>query len=110
MNTFKIITTFINKNKKNFLNFQVFLQPDLTFGLNSKFQEVFCVDSIREGVVIGFLHHLMATAQSFCDNQGVPSTLLLVLSKFCLVFQQYWIHNLVSNKSFISSLDFESDC
>lgn len=88
----------------------MFLQPDLTFGLNSKFQEVFCVDSIREGVVIGFLHHLMATAQSFCDNQGVPSTLLLVLSKFCLVFQQYWIHNLVSNKSFISSLDFESDC
>ncbi|KAK6622542.1 hypothetical protein RUM44_002354 [Polyplax serrata] len=73
------------------------LLPDLTFGLNAKFQEVFCVDSIREGVVIGFLHHLMATARSFCDNQGAPSTLLLVLSKFCLDFQQTWVHVLLSH-------------
>ncbi|KAL0276673.1 UNVERIFIED_CONTAM: hypothetical protein PYX00_004191 [Menopon gallinae] len=103
-----IILTTVDKLKSVLQDLLVFIQPDLTYGVNTKFQEEFCIDSIREGVVIGFLHHLMATARSFCSNPGVPSALLLVLSKFCLEFQQTFVHHLLSQTDEWFNIDEKS--
>lgn len=71
--------------------FQIFLQPDLSFSLKTQFLQSFCIDEVREGLVIGFLHHLTATAGGFYNGSDVPKyppTLLLLLSKMCLEFKE----------------------
>lgn len=78
--------------------FQIFSQPDLTFGLKPHFCEVFCIDNVREDLVVGFLHHLTATARGFCvsGDSKSPPALLLLLSKMCLEFETSSVHYLVS--------------
>jgi len=78
--------------------FQVFSQPDLTFGLKPHFREEFCIDNVREDLIIGFLHYLTATARGFCDSGDTksPPAILLLLSKMCLEFETSSVHYLVS--------------
>jgi hypothetical protein len=78
--------------------FQVFCQPDVSFSLKPNFREVFCIDNVREGLVVGFLHHLTATARGFCDSgdSKSPPAILLLLSKMCLEFETSSVHYLVS--------------
>ncbi|KDR09124.1 vacuolar protein sorting-associated protein 51 homolog isoform X1 [Zootermopsis nevadensis] len=75
-----------------------FCHPDLTFGLKPLFREVFCVDNVREDLVVGFLHYLTATARGFCDSgdSKSPPALLLLLSKMCLEFETSSVHYLLS--------------
>ena len=78
---------------------QVFLQSDLSFSLKPQFLQSFCVDEVRESLLVGFLHHLTATASGFCTGSDVPKfppTLLLLLSKMCLEFKDTSVHYLVS--------------
>jgi len=77
------------------------LQSDLTFSLKTQFLRGFCVDEVREGLVIGFLHHLTATAAGFCNGSDVPKfppTLLLLLSKMCIEYKENNVRHLVRNK------------
>ena len=75
------------------------MQPELSFGLKPHFLQRFCVDEVREGLVVGFLHHLTATANGFCTGLEAPKfppALLLLLSKMCLVFKDNSVHYLVN--------------
>lgn len=77
----------------------MFIQPDVHFARKSQFRDSFCIDNVREGLIVCFIHHLTATARSYCsaasmDNK-IPPTLLLLLSKFCLDFGNGNVHYLV---------------
>lgn len=79
---------------------QVFIQPDVNFAQRELFRDSFCVDNVREGLIVCFMHHLTATARGLCSNNisdpKIPPVLLLLLSKFCLDFQNGHVHYLVS--------------
>jgi len=82
------------------------LQPDLSFSLKTQFLQSFCVDEVREGLVVGFLHHLTAIAAGFCNGSDVPKfppTLLLLLSKMCIEYKENNVRYLVfKNKRIFS--------
>lgn len=81
----------IEKVKGVLQDLRVFLQPDLSFSLKTQFLQSFCVDEVREGLVVGFLHHLTVTASGFCtgyDTPKFPPTLLLLLSKMCIEYKE----------------------
>lgn len=88
--------------------FQVFIQPDVTFGSKQQFRDSFCVENVREGLVIGFVYYLTATAEGFCSNSAAdlkcPPTLLLLLSKLCLEFQTTSVHHLVRSEGIVESI------
>ncbi|KAJ4451057.1 hypothetical protein ANN_02494 [Periplaneta americana] len=86
------------KLKYALIHIEVFAQSDLTFGLKPHFREAFCIDNVREDLVVGFLHHLTATARGFCDSgdSKSPLALLLLLSKMCLEFETSSVHYLLS--------------
>ncbi|KAK0076325.1 hypothetical protein PV325_005574 [Microctonus aethiopoides] len=89
----------IEKVKGVLQDLSVFLQSDLSFSLKPQFLETFCVEEVREGLVIGFLHHLTAVAAGFCTGSDIPKyppTLLLLLSKMCIEFKDNSIHYLLS--------------
>lgn len=92
--------TTVEKIKGVLQDLVVFIQPEVHFGQKNKFRDSFCVDNVREGLIVCFLHHITATARSFCSNNvsdpKVPPTLLLLLSKFCVDFQNGSVHYLVS--------------
>ncbi|XP_054286539.1 vacuolar protein sorting-associated protein 51 homolog [Macrosteles quadrilineatus] len=92
----QLVLATVEKVKGVLQDLLVFIQPDLAFAAKPKFLEAFCIDSVREGLVVGFIHHLTATARSFC-SANVPSLpLLLILSKTCLEFEATNIHYLLS--------------
>lgn len=72
-------------------NFQAFIQPEINFAQKPQFKDSFCVDNVREGLIVCFMHHLTATARSYCaivaSDLKIPPTLLLLLSKLCLDFR-----------------------
>ncbi|XP_076240737.1 vacuolar protein sorting 51 [Calliopsis andreniformis] len=85
-----LIMPIIEKVKGVLQDLLVFLQPDLSFNLKTQFLQNFCVDEVREGLVIGFLHHLVATASGFCTRSDVPKVppTLLLLSKMCIEYKE----------------------
>lgn len=89
------------------LALQVFIQPDINFAQKSQFRDSFCIDNVREGLIVCFIHHLTAAARNYCSSSildlKVPPTLLLLISKFCLDFQNGNVHYLVSYVSLIYS-------
>ncbi|XP_024940624.1 vacuolar protein sorting-associated protein 51 homolog [Cephus cinctus] len=89
----------IEKVKGVLQDLLVFLQPDLSFSLKPHFLQSFCVDEVREGLVVGYLHHLTATASGFCTGSDVPKfppTLLLLLSKMCIEFKDSSVRYLLT--------------
>ncbi|KAJ9591233.1 hypothetical protein L9F63_002239 [Diploptera punctata] len=93
-----LVLATVEKVKGVLQDLLVFSQPDLTFGLKPHFREAFCVDNVREDLVVGFLHHLTATTRGFCGkgDSKSPPALLLLLSKMCLEFETSSVHYLVS--------------
>lgn len=88
----------IEKVKGILQDLSVFLQSDSSFSFKPQFLETFCVEEVREGLVIGFLHHLTAVAAGFCTGSDIPKyppTLLLLLSKMCIEFKDTSIHYLL---------------
>lgn len=56
------------------------------------------MDEVREGLIVGFLHHLVITANGFCTGPDIPKfppTLLLLLSKMCIEFKENNVKYLV---------------
>ncbi|XP_074108310.1 vacuolar protein sorting 51 isoform X1 [Cotesia typhae] len=89
----------IEKIKGILQDLAAFLQSDLSFSLKPQFLETFCVEQVREGLIVGLLHHLTAVASGFCIRSDVPkypATLLLLLSKMCIEFKDTSIHYLIS--------------
>ncbi|RZF39613.1 hypothetical protein LSTR_LSTR001134 [Laodelphax striatellus] len=86
-----LVLSTVEKIKGVLQDLKVFLQPELAFMSKRLFVESFCVESVRECLVVGFIHHLTATARSFtAQNQAVPCptlALLLILTKMCLEFE-----------------------
>lgn len=94
-----LVLATIEKVKSVVQDLLVFCQPDVSFSLKPNFREVFCIDNVREGLVVGFLHHLTATARGFCDSgdSKSPPAILLLLSKMCLEFETSSVHYLLSH-------------
>ncbi|XP_063982097.1 vacuolar protein sorting-associated protein 51 homolog isoform X1 [Diachasmimorpha longicaudata] len=93
-----LVMPIIEKIKGVLQDLSAFLQSDLSFNLKAQFFESFCVEEVREGLLIGFLHHLTAVAAGFCTSSDVPKyppTLLLLLSKMCIEFKESSIHYLL---------------
>ncbi|XP_022918238.1 vacuolar protein sorting-associated protein 51 homolog [Onthophagus taurus] len=95
-----LMMTIVEKIKGVLQDLVAFIQPDVTFAQKAQFRDSFCVDNVREGLIVCFIHHLTATARSFCSNNTMdiknPPTLMLLLSKFCIDFQTGNIHYLLS--------------
>ncbi|XP_046827058.1 vacuolar protein sorting-associated protein 51 homolog [Vespa crabro] len=86
-----LIMPIIEKVKGVLQDLLVFLQSDLSFSLKTQFLHNFCVDEVREGLIVGFLHHLTAIASGFCTGSDVPKfppTLFLLLSKMCIEYKE----------------------
>ncbi|KAH0951879.1 hypothetical protein HN011_001289 [Eciton burchellii] len=103
-----LIMPTIEKVKGVLQDLLVFLQPDLSFGLKTQFLQSFCVDEVREGLVVGFLHHLTAIAAGFCNGSDVPKfppTLLLLLSKMCIEYKENNVRYLLTTTDDLFSID-----
>ncbi|XP_026685436.1 vacuolar protein sorting-associated protein 51 homolog [Diaphorina citri] len=94
----------VEKVKAVLQDLMLFLQPEIGFASslkNRKFLEHFCVDSVREGLVVALLHHINSTALDFTDQANPtgtpPLTLLLILCKMCQEYERHHVTNLVSN-------------
>lgn len=89
----------IEKIKGVLQDLSVFLQSDLSFSLKPQFLELFCIEQVRESLIIGFLYHVTNVAASFCNGSDIPKyppTLLLLLSKMCIEFKESTIHYLLA--------------
>lgn len=95
-----LVVTIVEKVKGVLQDLVVFLEPTVNFANKPQFKDSFCIDNVREGLIVCFLHHLTATARSFCakgaSDPKIPPTLLLVLSKFCIDFQNGHVHFILS--------------
>nr|XP_023029849.1 vacuolar protein sorting-associated protein 51 homolog [Leptinotarsa decemlineata] len=95
-----LIMTIVEKIKGVLQDLVVFIQPDIHFAQKPQFRDSFCIDNVREGLIVCFMHHFTATARSFCAkgtaDPKVPPTLLLLLSKLCLDFRNGSVHFLLS--------------
>ncbi|KAJ8944212.1 hypothetical protein NQ318_014574 [Aromia moschata] len=95
-----LIVTIVEKIKGVLQDLVVFIMPEINFAQKPQFKDSFCVDNVREGLIVCFMHHFTATARSFCStgtaDSKVPPTLLLLLSKLCLDFRNGSVHFLLS--------------
>ncbi|XP_023029849.2 vacuolar protein sorting 51 [Leptinotarsa decemlineata] len=95
-----LIMTIVEKIKGVLQDLVVFIQPDIHFAQKPQFRDSFCIDNVREGLIVCFMHHFTATARSFCAkgtaDPKVPPTLLLLLSKLCLDFRNGSVNFLLS--------------
>ncbi|XP_012281352.1 vacuolar protein sorting-associated protein 51 homolog [Orussus abietinus] len=106
-----LVVPTIEKLKGVLQDLLVFLQPDLSFSLKPRFQQIFCVDEVREGLIIGFLHHLTAIASGFCTGSDIPKfppTLLLLLSKMCLEFKDGSVRYLLATTDELFNIEQHS--
>ncbi|KAK5644906.1 hypothetical protein RI129_006206 [Pyrocoelia pectoralis] len=95
-----LVLTVVEKVKGVLQDLVVFIENDVNFAQRALFRDSFCVDNVREGLIVCFLHHLTATARGLCSNHisdtKIPPILLLLLSKFCLDFQNGHVHYLLT--------------
>ncbi|KAK9881794.1 hypothetical protein WA026_017310 [Henosepilachna vigintioctopunctata] len=95
-----VIHTIVEKVKGVLQDLCAFIHPDVGFAQKTEFKDSFCVDNVRAGLVICFLHHLTATARIFCTtvhtDPKFPPTLLLLLSKLCVEFRNGHVHHLLT--------------
>ncbi|XP_024887025.1 vacuolar protein sorting-associated protein 51 homolog [Temnothorax curvispinosus] len=103
-----LIMPTIEKVKGVLQDLSVFLQLDLPNSIKTQFLQSFCVDEVREGLVIGFLHHLTATVAGFCNGSDVskfPPTLLLLLSKMCIEYKESNVRHLLTKFDDLFNID-----
>ncbi|GJQ75489.1 hypothetical protein Trydic_g17576 [Trypoxylus dichotomus] len=104
-----LVMTIVEKVKGVLQDLVVFIHPDTNFAQKSQFRDSFCIDNVREGLIVCFIHHLTATARNYCSSNildlKVPPTLLLLISKFCLDFQNGNVHYLLSKTDELFGID-----
>jgi hypothetical protein len=95
-----LVITIVEKIKGVLQDLVAFIQPEINFAQKPQFKDSFCVDNVREGLIVCFMHHLTATARSYCaivaSDLKIPPTLLLLLSKLCLDFRNGSVSFLLS--------------
>ncbi|XP_060520952.1 vacuolar protein sorting-associated protein 51 homolog [Cylas formicarius] len=95
-----MIVTIVEKIKGVLQDLVIFINSEITFSRKPRFRESFCIDNVREGLVVCFMHHLTATARGYCSvgiaDPKTPPTLILLLSKLCLEFSNGRVHFLLS--------------
>ncbi|CAH0384630.1 unnamed protein product [Bemisia tabaci] len=89
-----LVLASVEKVKGILQDLLLFLQPELTFISKYNFKEAFCIDGVREGLVVSFLHHVTATVQASAHK--VPLQLLLLLSKMCLEYESNSVRYLLN--------------
>jgi len=85
--------------KSILLNLKAFINPDVAFSLKPYFRGPFCIDDVREGLVVSFLNHLIEKCKDFSresmvDN-SVPAQLLLLMCRLCLDFSNKTASHLI---------------
>ncbi|XP_050303813.1 vacuolar protein sorting-associated protein 51 homolog [Anthonomus grandis grandis] len=103
-----MITTVVEKTKGVLQDLVSFIGPEVTFARKSDFRESLCLDNVREGLIVCFLHHLTASVRNITaeggPNSKMPPTLVLLLSRFCLDFKNSSVHFLLSKTDEIFSV------
>lgn len=104
-----MIVTVVEKTKGVLQDLVAFITPEVTFSKKPHFRDSFCLDNVREGLVVCFLHHLTASVRSFCSegilDSKIPPTLILLLSRFCLDFRNGSVHFLLSKTDEIFNIN-----
>ncbi|XP_050532519.1 vacuolar protein sorting-associated protein 51 homolog isoform X1 [Daktulosphaira vitifoliae] len=86
----------IEKVKGILQDLSAFLEPDVSFSSKSVLRKTICIDNVREGLVVGFLHYLSSTALSFNIHTPCPPPFIFILlTKMCLEYQSSGIHYLL---------------
>eukprot|EP00112_Aurelia_sp_Birch-Aquarium-sp1_P006498 Seg1716.21 transcript_id=Seg1716.21/GoldUCD/mRNA.D3Y31 product="Vacuolar protein sorting-associated protein 51" protein_id=Seg1716.21/GoldUCD/D3Y31 len=90
----------IDQIKAVLLNLKAFIHLDITFSTKPYFRGPFCIDDIRESLVVGFLKAILDKAKSFgCEPSGnlsVPPPLLIIMSRLCLDLSEKTIRHLIT--------------
>lgn len=83
--------------KSVLLNLKAFINPDVAFSMKPYFRGPFCIDDIREGLIVMFLKHLVERCNDFSQDSNkdnsVPAPLLLIMCRLCFDFA----NNIVSH-------------
>ncbi|KAM6359939.1 vacuolar protein sorting-associated protein 51 homolog isoform 3-T3 [Alca torda] len=72
---------------------QLFTAKDVAFASLPYFKGEFCVEAVREGLVVAFVRWLCCTARGFADGPAergapaAPPALLLLLARLCLDYE-----------------------
>jgi len=90
----------INQIKSVLQNLKAFVHLDITFSSKPYFRGPFCIDDIREGLVVSFLKTILSKAKTFYSEHGisaqVPSSLLVIMSRLCLDLAEKTIRHLMT--------------
>jgi len=90
----------INQIKSVLQNLKAFVHLDITFSSKPYFRGPFCIDDIREGLVVSFLKNILSKAKTFYSEHGisaqVPSSLLVIMSRLCLDLAEKTIRHLMT--------------
>ncbi|XP_065649372.1 vacuolar protein sorting-associated protein 51 homolog isoform X2 [Hydra vulgaris] len=87
--------------KSVLLNLKAFVDPDIAFSTKPYFRGPFCIDDIREGLVVNFLKQLSERFDGFAhessQNSSIPASLLLIMCKLSFVFMEKTIDQFLQN-------------
>ncbi|XP_078588251.1 vacuolar protein sorting-associated protein 51 homolog [Branchiostoma floridae x Branchiostoma japonicum] len=93
-------TSILDQLKTVLSDLRAFIESDITFAMQPYFREPFCVQDVREGLVVGFLKHMFTACSEFCEGSGdkssAPPPLILLLSRLCLDYDMTTISYLIS--------------
>lgn len=69
----------------------------MSFSTKYVLRKSICVDYVREGLVVGFLHYLSSAARSYTICVPCPPAIIfLIMTKMCLEYENSSIGYLVS--------------
>uniref|UniRef100_A0A8D0L6L9 Vacuolar protein sorting-associated protein 51 homolog n=1 Tax=Sphenodon punctatus TaxID=8508 RepID=A0A8D0L6L9_SPHPU len=82
----------LNQIKSVLAYVHLFTAKDITFSNKPYFKGEFCIQGVREGLIVSFIKSICQTARQFfetvSDKGGAtPPALLLLLSRFCLDYE-----------------------
>lgn len=81
-------------------NLKAFINHDIAFSVKPYFRGPFCIDDVRQGLVVNYLKHLVEKCQDFAmessNDNNVPATLLLILCRLCSDFSSNITGHLIS--------------
>lgn len=95
-----MIVTVVEKTKGVLQDLVAFINPEISFAKKPAFSEQFCIDNVREGLIICFLRHITVSVRNFCSkgilDAKIHPSLILLLSRFCLDFRNSSVRFLIS--------------
>ncbi|XP_065071080.1 vacuolar protein sorting-associated protein 51 homolog [Rhopilema esculentum] len=90
----------VDQMKSVLQNLKAFIHMDITFSSKPYFRGPFCIDDVRESLVVSFLRTVLEKAKNFgCEQSGsmpVPQSLLIIMSRLCLDLSEKTIRHLIT--------------